>query len=75
MNFLQGKNGMERASFDAVWPHLPCLRRRRKGKYATGSNNYSIMFLNKKSYIKGSLTRSNPYIALIYIACYNKHIV
>ena len=26
MNFLQGKNGMERASFDAVWPHLPCLR-------------------------------------------------
>lgn len=25
MNFLQGKNGMERASFDAVWPHLPCL--------------------------------------------------
>ena len=27
MNFLQGKNGMERASFDAVWPHLPCLLR------------------------------------------------
>jgi len=25
MKFLQGKNGMERASFDAVWPHLPCL--------------------------------------------------
>ena len=27
MNFLQSKNGMERASFDAVWPHLPCLLR------------------------------------------------
>lgn len=25
MKFLQSKNGMERASFDAVWPHLPCL--------------------------------------------------
>ena len=25
MKFLQSKNGMERASFDAVWSHLPCL--------------------------------------------------
>ena len=36
MNFLQGKNGMERASFDAVWPHLPCLPFPKEG--ALGKN-------------------------------------
>ena len=36
MNFLQGKNGMERASFDAVWPHLPCLPSPKEG--ALGKN-------------------------------------
>ena len=36
LNFLQGKNGMERASFDAVWPHLPCLPSPKEG--ALGKN-------------------------------------
>ena len=33
MKFLQSKNGMERASFDAVWSHLPCLLFCKKRKY------------------------------------------
>ena len=36
MKFLQSKNGMERASFDAVWSHLPCLPSPKEG--ALGKN-------------------------------------